>query len=129
MGTRVLVVDDDVATVEMLTLALQMEGFEVLSASRGEQAIAACVTEHPDVVVCDVMMPGMTGLEVVRELRDDPRTEELPVLLLSAWSRDTDVWSGWMAGADAYVTKPMEVDDLVDQIERLAATGRGRLVS
>lgn len=129
MGARVLVVDDDVATVEMLTLALQLEGFDVVTASRGEQAVATCLTTRPDVVVCDVMMPGLTGLEVVRRLRRDPETEDTPVLLLSAWARDTDVWSGWMAGADAYVTKPMEVDDLVEQVHRLASSGRGRLVS
>lgn len=127
MGTRILVVDDDVATVEMLTLALEMEGYEVVSASRGGQAMALVMTEDPDVVVCDVMMPGMTGLDVVKGLRDDPRTAETPVLLLSAWARDTDIWSGWMAGADAYVTKPMEVDDLVVEIERLATSGRGKL--
>ena len=63
------------------------------------------------------------------EAADDPLLGEVPVLLLSAWARDVDVWSGWMAGADAYVTKPMDVDDLLTQITRLTVAGPGRLVS
>lgn len=129
MATRVLVVDDDRATVEMLTLALEMDGYEVVTAADGVTALEAARRDRPDVLVMDVMMPGLTGLDVVRELRDDPMLGEVPVLLLSAWTRDVDVWSGWMAGADAYVTKPMDVDDLLSQITRLTLSGPGRLVS
>ncbi len=123
MVSRVLVVDDDPSTVEMLTLALEMDGYEVVSATTGAGALAAARSSRPDVLVLDVMMPGMTGLEVVRELRDDQELAGIPVLLLSAWARDVDVWSGWMAGADAYVTKPMDVDDLLLQISRLSLSG------
>jgi DNA-binding response OmpR family regulator len=129
MGTRVLVVDDDRPTVEMLTLALEMEGYEVITASAGPEALDTAQILHPDLLVLDVMMPGMTGFEVVRELRDHPQLHDIPVLLLSAWARDVDVWSGWMAGADAYVTKPMDVDDLLEQVSRLLRPGTGRLVS
>lgn len=129
MGTRVLVVDDDRPTVEMLTLALEMEGYEVITASAGPEALDTAQVLHPDLLVLDVMMPGMTGLEVVRELREHPELHDTPVLLLSAWARDVDVWSGWMAGADAYVTKPMDVDDLLEQVSRLLRPGTGRLVS
>lgn len=127
--TRVLVVDDDRPTVEMLTLALEMEGYEVVTASAGPEALDTARVFHPDLVVLDVMMPGMSGLEVVRVLRRHPDLSTTPVLLLSAWARNVDVWSGWMAGADAYVTKPMDVDDLLEQVSRLLGSGTGHLAS
>jgi two-component system response regulator MtrA len=127
--TRVLVVDDDRPTVEMLTLALEMEGYEVVTASAGPEALDTARVLQPDLVVLDVMMPGMSGLEVVRVLRRHPDLSTTPVLLLSAWARNVDVWSGWMAGADAYVTKPMDVDDLLEQVSRLLGSGTGHLAS
>lgn len=124
MGTRVLVVDDDQPTVEMLTMALEMEGYEVVTATAGSRALDAALAARPHVLVMDVMMPGMSGLEAVRHLRDDPEVGDTPVLLLSAWARDVDVWSGWMAGADAYLTKPMDVDELLDRVAGLLGPGR-----
>lgn len=129
MGTRVLVVDDDPATVEMLTLALELEGYQVISAACGSEALAIAELDRPHLVMLDVMMPGINGLDVARELRDHGTLGATPILMLSAGARDVDVWSAWMAGADAYVTKPMDVDHLLDEVRRLLATGTDRVPS
>lgn len=116
---RILIIDDDATTVEMLELALKLEGHEVATASDGRQGIARCLEMTPDAVVLDVMMPDMSGFDVLRSLRSDPRSAELPVVLLSARGEDTAVWEGWMSGADAYITKPMDIIDLTSELERL----------
>lgn len=125
MSYSVLVVDDDPTTVEMLSMVLTLEGYEVTGVDRGPEALERIGSQRPDVVVLDIMMPGMSGLEVVRRLRTDPRISGTKVLVLSARARDVDVWSGWMAGADAYVTKPMDVAVLVEEIRRLTGDLEG----
>lgn len=116
---RVLVVDDDPSTVDMLALVLDLEGYDVVRAQRGMQAMEKLRDRPPDALVLDLMMPGMSGYEVLRELRSDPELSSTPVLVLTALDRDVDVWSGWMAGADAYVTKPMDVGLLLSELERI----------
>lgn len=125
MSYSVLVVDDDPTTVEMLSMVLSLEGYEVTGVDRGPLALEHIGRRQPDVVVLDVMMPGMSGLEALRRLRTDPRIADTKVLVLSARARDVDVWSGWMAGADAYVTKPMDVAVLVAEIRRLTGELEG----
>jgi two-component system phosphate regulon response regulator PhoB len=116
---RVLVVDDDPQVLKLLHVNFEMEGYDVVSATNGEEALAAVVKERPDVVVCDVMMPGMDGLEVVRRLKADDATAKLPVVLLSAKALRGDVRSGLDAGADEYVTKPFDPSELLDVVGRL----------
>lgn len=107
----ILVVDDDASIVRLLEIALDEVG-EVVTASDGEEALARTEDQVPDIVVMDVMMPGRDGLEVLRQWRQDPRTAEIDVILLSARDQPSDEAAGYEAGADAYVTKPMDVDVL-----------------
>ena len=114
-----LVVDDDPVILKLLEVNFEMEGFTVLTAKDGEEGIAVARTAQPDLVVSDIMMPKMSGLELVTELKSDPDTSDIPIILLSAKAQNADVRSGMDAGADDYVTKPFEPLDLVDRVNRL----------
>lgn len=118
---RVLVVDDDPQVLGLLRLNFEMEGYEVSCANDGTEALEAVSREVPDLVVCDVMMPGIDGLEVVRRLRADPATAHLPVVVLSAKAMRSDLRAGIEAGADEYVTKPFDPVELIDVVSRLLA--------
>ena len=115
----VLVVDDDPVILQLLQVNFEMEGFTVLTAVDGEDGLAVTRAERPDVVVCDVMMPRKSGLEVVAELKADDTINDIPILLLTAKAQTADVAAGLDSGADDYVTKPFEPLDLVDRVNRL----------
>jgi len=114
---RVLVVDDDPQVVRLLRVNLELEGYDVVSAADGQQALDAVDAESPDLVVCDVMMPGMDGVEVVRRLRADKKT--VPVVMLSAKAMRSDMKAGLDAGANEYVTKPFDPAELIEVVDRL----------
>jgi CheY-like chemotaxis protein len=113
----VLVVDDDPVIVDLLRVNFEIEGYDVLTATGGEAGLAQASEFHPDVVVLDVMMPGIDGLEVARRLRQDPMTKDIPIILLSAKAQANDVQAG-LAVADEYVTKPFEPLDLLERVGR-----------
>jgi DNA-binding response OmpR family regulator len=119
MPPTVLVIDDDPVILQLLRVNFEMEGFVVLTAAGGEEGIERTRADRPDVVVSDVMMPRMSGIELVAKLRADPATEDVPILLLTAKAQQTDIGAGLDAGADDYVTKPFEPLDLVDRVNRL----------
>src|SRR3546814_17946595 len=104
----VLVVEDDPTILQLLEVNFEMEGFIVLRAEDGEQGLAVAKEHRPDVVVSDVMMPKMSGLELVRALKGSPETRSIPVILLSAKAQGADVRQCLEAGADDYVTQPFE---------------------
>jgi DNA-binding response OmpR family regulator len=112
----VLVVEDDLTILQLLQVNFEMEGFVVLRAEDGEQGLAVARESRPDVIVSDVMMPKMSGLELVKALRADGATKGIPVVLLSAKAQGADVRNGLDAGADDYVTKPFEPLDLIDRV-------------
>ena len=112
----VLVVEDDPTILQLLEVNFEMEGFIVVRAEDGEQGLAAARETRPDVVVSDVMMPKMAGLERVKALKASPDTRSIPVILLSAKAQGADVRTGLEAGADDYVTKPFEPLDLIDRV-------------
>ncbi len=124
MPQRILVVDDDPMILRLLQLNLEMEGYEVVSAVNGREALAAVAEQPPDLMVCDVMMPGMDGLEVVSRLRREPVGDTLPIVMLSAKAQELDVQRGRGAGADEYVTKPFDPEELLGVIGRLLSSGR-----
>lgn len=123
MGRRVLVVDDDEITRRVLDSILDLEEFEVLVASDGEAALELARSEAPDVVLLDVMMPGMDGLEVCRQLKADPATEGVSVILLSALDRAANLRAGEEAGCDAYLTKPFSPRELIDHLSGVSPPG------
>jgi len=119
MTRRALVVDDDAMIVKLQSMILERAGFDVVTASNGQEGLDQAAATHPDVVLLDVMMPGIDGLEVTRRLKADAATKAIPVILVSARTGMEDIDAGRAAGADEYVKKPFDPDDLVDLLERL----------
>jgi DNA-binding response OmpR family regulator len=118
---KVLVVDDDPVIVRLLEVNFEMEGFEVISAVDGMDGVEKARSQHPDIVVSDVMMPKLDGLELCAVLKGDDATRAIPVVLLSAKAQVADIRAGLDAGADDYVTKPFEPLDLIDRVNKLLA--------
>ncbi|MBS4728183.1 response regulator transcription factor [Mycobacterium sp. SM1] len=114
---NVLVVDDEAVLAEMVSMALRYEGWNVTSAGDGATAVAAARAQRPDVVVLDVMLPDMSGLEVLRKLRE--QNPGLPVLLLTAKDAVEDRIAGLSAGGDDYVTKPFSIEEVVLRLRAL----------
>jgi DNA-binding response OmpR family regulator len=119
----VLVVDDDPVIVNLLQVNFEIEGYTVLTATTGEGGLGQARAGDPDVVVLDVMMPGMGGFEVARRLRSDAATREIPIILLSAKAQSSDVQAG-LAVADEYVTKPFEPLELLERVASVLARTR-----
>ena len=115
---KVLVVDDDPVIIKLLQVNFEMEGYDVLSAANGEEALAVIATDRPDIVVSDVMMPKMDGLALAAALKADDATRAIPVILLSAKAQSADVEAG-LADADDYVTKPFDPLELLDRVASL----------
>lgn len=120
MTARVLVVDDIAANVKLLEARLTAEYFEVLTASNGPDALAICGSERADVILLDVMMPGMDGFEVCRRLKADRATAHIPVVMLTALDQPSDMIAGLQAGADDFLTKPVDDIALVTRVKNLA---------
>jgi two-component system alkaline phosphatase synthesis response regulator PhoP len=116
---KILVVDDEIYIVHILDFSLGMEGYEVLTASDGEQALETAQREQPDLIVLDIMMPKLDGYETCKLLKADDRTRQIPVILLSAKGRHTDQKIGYEVGADDYITKPFSPRKLVERINTL----------
>jgi DNA-binding response OmpR family regulator len=124
MADRILIIEDDPSILRGLQLNLGMEGYTVRSAMDGVTGLEMARTEHPDLVVVDVMLPRLDGLSVVRELRrEDP---ELPVLILSAKGQEGDKVAGLQLGADDYMVKPFGLKELLARIEALLRRRRAR---
>ena len=117
----VLVVDDEEDVLFLLRVNLALNGFAVHDARDGEEAVASALQLRPDCVLLDWMMPGMDGLDVCRSLRSDPRTRDCAIIFLSAKARPEDQASALEAGADDYVVKPFDMDDLAARIESAVA--------
>jgi two-component system KDP operon response regulator KdpE len=112
----VLVVDDEGAIVRLLRATLEADGFAVITADRGEQAIRLLNQERPDLIVLDVMMPEMDGFETLRRIRSDSQVPTVPIIMLTARTGDVDKLKGFQSGADDYVTKPFNPDELLARI-------------
>jgi two-component system OmpR family response regulator len=128
-GANLLVVDDEPTMRELLSASLRFAGFEVAAAATGAEALAAVATALPDLIVLDIMLPDMDGLEVVRRLRQRVRPGQVPVLFLTARDTTQDKVDGLSAGGDDYVTKPFSVEELIARIRavlRRAGNPAGR---
>jgi DNA-binding response OmpR family regulator len=120
---KVLVVDDTVTELEILSRILQKANIEVIQATNGEDAIAMILSDPPDLVVLDVIMPGMNGFEVIRELRANQKTEKLPVIFCSQKNTQIDYSWGLDMGADAYLSKPIDPQQFINTIQRFLSRG------
>ena len=123
---RIIIVDDDRDTREMLTLALELEGFDVGQAANGLRLISAMHVDRPDVILLDVMMSWIDGFELCRAIKKNPTFADIPVIFISARKSAEDERTGMAAGAVAYFSKPIDMDGLVGQIRAiLEPSGRG----
>lgn len=116
-STVVLVVDDDPVILKLLTVNFELEGYEVCSATQGAEALDVVRERRPHVVVSDIMMPVMSGIDLVTAMQADDDLRAIPVLLLSAKAQAADIRAGLEAGAADYVTKPFEPLDLIARVE------------
>lgn len=114
---KILVVDDDPTMVKLINVNLKLNNYAVVEAASGEQALEIVATEPLDLVVLDIMMPGVDGWEVLKRIRGNGNTEEMPVILVTAKTQDSDVIRGWELGADEYVIKPFNPLLLVEVIK------------
>jgi two-component system phosphate regulon response regulator PhoB len=117
--TRILVIEDERGLTEALTWAFQREGYEVLVARDGHEGLRRAQTVLPDLIILDIMLPGLNGLEVCRELRAGERTRDIPIIILSAKAEETDQVVGFSLGADDYVTKPFSPKVLLQRVKAL----------
>lgn len=123
MAHKILVVDDDLDTLRLVGLMLERQGFEIVAASSGQQALALARRERPDLIVLDLMMPDIDGVQVARRLRADPETRSIFIVMFTARTRTEDKLEGFDAGADHYLTKPIQPRELIAHIR--AVLGRG----
>jgi DNA-binding response OmpR family regulator len=119
---RILVVDDEPAIVRLVRATLQVDGYAVVAANRGEQALPLLEDERPDLVILDLMMPGMDGFETLRRIRSQSK---VPVIMLTARASDADTLKGLQGGADDYVTKPFNPDELAARVAAVLRRSRG----
>lgn len=118
---RILVVDDEPSVRALVRDILEMEDYQVEEAPDGRAALAKVAARTPDLIVLDVMMPGLSGLDVLRLLRGEYSSSDLPILLLTAAADDDTTWAGWTSGASVFLPKPFDPGTLLDWVERLLA--------
>jgi two-component system, OmpR family, alkaline phosphatase synthesis response regulator PhoP len=119
MGKTILAVDDERSIVRLVQVNLERQGYNVVTAFDGKEAMEKIAASRPDMVVIDVMMPYMDGFTVLQELRKDPATRDLPVIMLTAKAMDSDVFTGYKYGADCYLTKPFNPGELLNFVRRI----------
>lgn len=124
---KVLVVEDDVDIQDLVISLLSRAGYDVLAEGNGDAGLATALTQQPDLVILDWMMPGLSGVEVCRALRADPRAKNIPVLLLTSRAQEADIDQAFTAGADDYMVKPFRGRELVSRVQSLTTNGVGRV--
>jgi DNA-binding response OmpR family regulator len=122
--TVILIADDDLDIRDLVAFKLEQAGYEVIAVDNGAAALSAARETPPDLAVLDVMMPGLSGIDVCRELHASPSTAALPVILLTARAQEGDVAVGFGAGADDYVVKPFSPRELLSRVEAVLARVR-----
>ncbi len=120
MPVKVLVCDDERHIVRLIQVNLERQGYQVVTAFDGKEGLEKIRAEKPNLVVLDVMMPYMDGFEVLKNLRREKETENLPVIMLTAKAQDKDVFEGYHYGADMYLTKPFNPMELVTFVKRIS---------
>lgn len=119
MAKKILACDDEKHIVRLVQVNLERAGYQVVTANDGKEALQKVADENPDLVVLDVMMPYMDGFEVLQNLRRNPSTRDIPVIMLTAKAQDADVFKGWQSGVDCYLTKPFNPMELLSFVKRI----------
>ena len=121
--TRIVVADDDPDILDLVVFKLTQAGYDVVPVADGVAALAAIEADPPGLAILDVMMPGLSGMDVLRKVRANEATKDLDVILLTARSRDADVDAGFATGASDYVVKPFSPRELLHRVNALLARG------
>lgn len=121
MTGKILIVDDDIDTLQLVGTMLERQGFKIVAANNGQQAIQKAAAEKPDLIICDVMMPGMDGYEVTRRLRSMDETAFIPIIMFTAKTQVDDKVIGFESGADDYLTKPTHPTELIARVRSILA--------
>ncbi len=130
MAEKILIIDDDVDTLKLVGLMLQKQSYQIVAANNGLQGLEQAETENPDLILLDVMMPGMDGYEVAKRLRANPLTANTPILMFTAKTQLDDKVTGFEAGADDYLTKPTHPSELHAHVKALLArTTKGKVAT
>ena len=124
MSEKVLVVDDDPGIVRLMERFLEREGYEVITATNGLQALKAAKDEQLELIILDLMLPGVDGFEVCHRLRDEPNTSGVPIVMVSGKAEERDKEAAAEAGADAYLIKSADPSELHDQVKELLSLKR-----
>jgi DNA-binding response OmpR family regulator len=114
---KILVVDDEVDLVKTIQFSLELEGYEVLVSYNGEDALAQARNEKPDLILLDIMLPKLDGYKVCRFLKFDEQYKHLPILMMTAKTQEKDKLMGKETGADEYITKPFDMEELIGKIK------------
>jgi DNA-binding response OmpR family regulator len=126
MAEKILIVDDDVQTLRLVGLMLERQGYKILAASNGTQAIGMARAENPDLILLDIMMPDVDGYTVARTLRKEPETTSIPILMFTAKSQVEDKIVGYESGADDYLTKPIHPAELTAHMRAILSRSKAR---
>lgn len=118
MGRRILIVDDSATEMAVMTNSLRAEGFDVITATNGDEALDRLERERPDAIVLDVIMPGKNGFQLCRQIRSDSRWAALPIVMVTSKDQESDRFWGMKQGASEYITKPFEPANLVAAVRR-----------
>ena len=118
MAKRILVVDDEADVVSLLRLTLKGQGYDIITASNGQEGLEKARTEKPDLILLDVMLPKLDGYKVARMLRFDERYSKIPIIMITAKIQEKDKETGLEMGADAYITKPFDMTTLLSKIDQ-----------
>jgi len=119
MPRKILTCDDEKHIVRLIQVNLERQGYEVITAFNGAECLEKVTADPPDLIVLDVMMPEMTGFEVLEALKKNPDTAEIPVIMLTARAQDADVLRGWQSGVECYLTKPFNPMELIAFVKRI----------
>ena len=122
--SKILIIEDEPDIAETITYNLQREGYKTLSCRDGEAGLSRVRTDNPDLVILDLMLPGMDGLEVCRQVKSDPVTRSTPIIMLTAKSEEPDVLLGLEIGADDYIAKPFSTRELIARIKVVLRRGQ-----
>ncbi len=125
MARKILTCDDEKHIVRLIQVNLERQGYEVITAFNGAECLEKVKEDRPDLIVLDVMMPEMTGFEVLDALKKDPETESIPVIMLTARAQDSDVLRGWQSGVECYLTKPFNPMELIAFVKRIFSMEEG----
>jgi len=122
MAARVLIVDDEPAVIQMIGCVLEIRGYEVIGAGDGREALQCMEKSRPDLIITDLVMPVMNGLDLCKSVKNDPRWADIPLVVITSATQDSDLADGfWKLGtaAEDFVTKPFDPFEMADRVERI----------